>query len=121
MIERFAKETGTSSAQKRKAGILHKLRDGMEYIFNSRYSGAGSYLSVLYLQEETAHAAQTFLRSRGLSFIAAITMTVSVYQYCAILAYLERGYKAYGGECLVALASRVLTYRAVSWWADERR
>ena len=107
--------------QKRKVGILHKLRDGVEYIFNSRYSGTGLYLSVLYLQEEAAHAAQTFFRSRGLSFIAAITMMVSVYQYCATLAYLERGYKAYGGECLVALVSGALAYRAVSWWADERR
>ena len=121
MIERFAKETGTGHAQKREVDILHKMRKRMECILGSRDPGAELRMSILHLQEKAVHAAKTLFKSVAPVILVSAVMTMIVYQYCAILAYMERGYKACGGEYLAAMEAGVLTYKLLSWWGKEGR
>jgi len=78
------------------------------------------HMSMLQIRDKLAQAGKRIFRNRAAVMAVSAVMTAGVYRCCAALAYLERGYRAYGGECLVALAAGALTYRAISRWARER-
>ncbi len=121
MIGMFAKENGTSIAKTGKMGVLCKMRDKMERVFFGKDSETGLHMPVLQMRDTMAKAAKRLFRSRAAVIVVSAVMMTGVYRFCAVLAYLERGYKAYGGECLAAMAAGVLTYKAVSYWANEGR
>lgn len=64
-----------------------------------RTGGSGGFMSTM------KHTRQTLRR-----LVAAVWVTAATYIWLAPLAYLERGYEAYGGECLVAVLAGVVTY-----------
>lgn len=96
---------------------LHGLQDGVERIVQGKAPKTGIHLALLPVWPKMAQAAKWFLGSRAAAPILSAAMTGCVYQYCAVLAYIERGGKtAYGGECLAALAAGFLVWKMVSVW-----
>lgn len=102
--------------------ILHKVRSELECILSGRDRAAGLHLPLLQARDPVVQAAKRCLRSRAAPPLLSAAMTVSVYCYCAPLAYIERGGKtAYGGEYLVALTAGFFTYQLCKRWSEEEK
>ena len=102
--------------------ILHEVWPELERIRPGRDRAAGVSLSLLQARDQVVQAAGQFLGSRTAPPVLSAAMAVSIYGYCAPLAYIEReGKTAYGGECLAALAAGFFIWQAVSQWGRRRR
>lgn len=103
------------AAAKRPLGDLPKVRISMECITTGRGAEERLYMPVVHVrrrrkQEKT----QTAGRFYGLiHIILSIMMVAAIYLILSPYAYIERGYQAYGGECIAALAAGLITYQVL--------
>lgn len=114
-MTRILEERGTGYGKK--AGV-RRVRVGLERVFPVEGLGAGIPVPGLPPRFPVERALERVLGSRAGAAALSAAMTAAAYRYCAALALIERGGKvAYGGECLVALLTGAVTWKAARWYS----
>ena len=90
---------------------VYHLRPHMGPVKVAEDSTCRVYMSLVCRQYKARKIGQAIIR-----LSSAMWMTIATYMWLAPLAYLERGYMAYGGECLVAVLVGMVTYYSVRRW-----
>lgn len=82
---------------------VYRLRPEMGLVKVSEDTTCRVYVSMV--PGKAKKAGQAVIR-----LVASVWVTAATYMWLAPLAYMERGHQAYGGECLAALMTGMVTY-----------
>ena len=98
--------------KRRTLGDLPEVRIALERISTGR-GDETLYMPVVRVRRRRKNKRETERTGRVYGFlqvILSVFMSAAIYMFLAPLAYIERGYMAYGGECFAAAAAGIITY-----------
>lgn len=98
--------------KRRTLGDLPEVRIALECIVTGREDEA-LYMPVVRVRRRRKNKRKTERTGRIYGFLQvtlSVLMSVAVYTFLAPLAYIERGYTAYGGECIVAAVAGIAVF-----------
>lgn len=101
-------------SDKTKEGSVQEVQIVVEYIHTYRYPRGWIHMpkmSVWAGKRRAARSRRTYqIFYKALKILLSALMTFAVYLHLSAYAMAVRGYKAYGGECLAAVAAGILAY-----------
>ena len=98
--------------KRRTLGSLPEVRIALECIVTGREDET-LYMPVVRVRRRRQSKRKTERTGRIYGFLRvtlSVLMSVAVYAILAPLAYMERGYEAYGGECIVAFIAGIAVF-----------
>lgn len=98
--------------KRRTLGYLPEVRFALECIVTGREDET-LYMPVVRVRRRRQSKRETERTGRIYGFLRitlSVLMSLAVYMFLAPLAYLERGYMAYGGECIIAVIAGISVF-----------
>ncbi|CUP47599.1 hypothetical protein [Hungatella hathewayi] len=98
--------------KRRTLGGLPEVRIALECIVTGREDET-LYMPVVCVRRRRKSKRKAERTGRVYGFLRvtlSVLMSTAVYTFLAPLAYLERGYVAYGGECIVAIMAGIAVF-----------
>lgn len=98
--------------KRRTLGSLPEVRIALECIVTGREDET-LYMPVVRIRRRRQSKRNVERTGRIYGFLRitlSVLMSVATYMFLAPLAYLERGYVAYGGECIVAVIAGIAVF-----------